>query len=604
MNNFNSDLYRGSIDTIILNLLYEKDSYGYEILKEVNDNANGKFELKRPTLYSALKRLEKQGFVKAYLKDEYNELGGQRKYYTLTELGKEQFEKNKSEWHSSKAVIDTLVSSPSLKEKEEITEESTNKPFENEAQEVSISNDTSGEILGENIEQIQEDDPNKYDKYYVRGVLTKDIYSGKSILDTDESEDDTKFDKYYVKGELEKDIYSGEKKLKTADIENINKESDSLIEQIQNLYDEQSTTESVQNNDFFFSSNELDNYEPIQEDVQNFNGFKNVLEEEPEVQEDSPIQEEIERSDANEFTMYSDDIPTTTTSMFDKKAIETQLKKFENNEEDLYSVVNDYNIDNYRSNYVQESMDFGGGYIVGAVDKEEEYTREKDYKQILGDFLSQQTTVNKPVEPEPEIQEDSPIQEEILEEPEVTIQPQVTIKPKKEINYESLKSELLVEGIKLKEYQDGLQGDKNVIWKNKALFFTLMTVSLMMLVELIIIYLTSRNSVGYGMVFYGVCAGILFIPFLVGAIIYLKNRKCKVKDRFYFKRHLFISILVFLWTAVAVFLFAMILKINFASLKDVLTYIIIPIMFFAHYPIGIVIYHFIKKGKSFRVNKN
>lgn len=105
-----SDLIRGHINTIILRTLYERDKYGYEIMEEIEAKSHGQYTLKQPTLYSALKRLESQGYITAYWKTDEVSNGGRRKYYSLTESGKEITEKNQSEWEYSRTVIDSLIS--------------------------------------------------------------------------------------------------------------------------------------------------------------------------------------------------------------------------------------------------------------------------------------------------------------------------------------------------------------------------------------------------------------------------------------------------------------------------------------------------------------
>ena len=97
-NSISSDLIRGHINTIILRALYERDKYGYEIINDIESKSHGQYTLKQPTLYSALKRLENQGYIKAYWKTDEVTLGGRRKYFMLTESGKAITEKNLSEW--------------------------------------------------------------------------------------------------------------------------------------------------------------------------------------------------------------------------------------------------------------------------------------------------------------------------------------------------------------------------------------------------------------------------------------------------------------------------------------------------------------------------
>jgi len=122
-----SDLIRGHIDTIILKVLFEGDKYGYEICNDVAEKSGGSYEIKQPTLYSCLKRLENQGLISSYWVD--SDIGGKRHYYKLTDAGKETYKKNQEEWLRSRQIIDNLISnnheeasSFTLVKKEEIEE--------------------------------------------------------------------------------------------------------------------------------------------------------------------------------------------------------------------------------------------------------------------------------------------------------------------------------------------------------------------------------------------------------------------------------------------------------------------------------------------------
>ena len=66
VSSINSDLIRGNVTTIIL----DEDRYGYDILREIEVKSGGQYKLKQPTLYSCLKRLEKQGLISSYWGDE------------------------------------------------------------------------------------------------------------------------------------------------------------------------------------------------------------------------------------------------------------------------------------------------------------------------------------------------------------------------------------------------------------------------------------------------------------------------------------------------------------------------------------------------------
>lgn len=109
-----ADIIRGHINTIILRALYERDKYGYEIMNDIEQKSHNQYSLKQPTLYSALKRLENQGYIIAYWKTDEVSSGGRRKYFTLTDSGREITEKNLAEWEYSRTIIDSLISDRSF----------------------------------------------------------------------------------------------------------------------------------------------------------------------------------------------------------------------------------------------------------------------------------------------------------------------------------------------------------------------------------------------------------------------------------------------------------------------------------------------------------
>lgn len=106
-NSISSDLIRGHIDTIILRTISPADKNSQEIMDEISYKSDGKYELKQATLYSALKRLENDNYIKAYWQDCSD--GGRRRFYKLLDKGRALINKNLSDWMFSRAIIDTLV---------------------------------------------------------------------------------------------------------------------------------------------------------------------------------------------------------------------------------------------------------------------------------------------------------------------------------------------------------------------------------------------------------------------------------------------------------------------------------------------------------------
>ena len=96
-----SDVIRGYNDTIILYLLQQNPSYGYEISKQIRTISEEKYIIKETTLYSAFTRMEKNGYIESFSGNETN--GKRRTYYRVTPEGKCK------EWEVTKEVIDKFI---------------------------------------------------------------------------------------------------------------------------------------------------------------------------------------------------------------------------------------------------------------------------------------------------------------------------------------------------------------------------------------------------------------------------------------------------------------------------------------------------------------
>lgn len=102
-----SDVIRGYNDTIILYLLKQEPSYGYEISKQIRQISEEKYVIKETTLYSAFTRMEKNGYIESFFG---NETGGKRRtYYRITEEGLQYYKEKCEEWVVTKEVIDKFV---------------------------------------------------------------------------------------------------------------------------------------------------------------------------------------------------------------------------------------------------------------------------------------------------------------------------------------------------------------------------------------------------------------------------------------------------------------------------------------------------------------
>lgn len=110
MSEISSDVIRGYNDTIILFLLLDKPSYGYEISKMVKNISEEKYLIKETTLYSAFTRMEKNGYIESYTGE--SESGKKRTYYRITEAGKAYYLEKCEEWNLTKEVIGHFIKQP------------------------------------------------------------------------------------------------------------------------------------------------------------------------------------------------------------------------------------------------------------------------------------------------------------------------------------------------------------------------------------------------------------------------------------------------------------------------------------------------------------
>lgn len=102
-----SDVIRGHIDTIILNLIINQDMYGYELANVIKVKSNNLFNIKEATLYSVLQRLEKKELISSYLGEK--SYGRKRRYYKITSLGKAYLKEMIEEWKVLKSIMHNML---------------------------------------------------------------------------------------------------------------------------------------------------------------------------------------------------------------------------------------------------------------------------------------------------------------------------------------------------------------------------------------------------------------------------------------------------------------------------------------------------------------
>lgn len=90
------------LDACVLAVVMREDTYGYKLTQEVKQI----MDVSESTLYPVLRRLQKDGYLRTYDKTFQ---GRNRRYYTVTEKGREQFQQFYDQWKRMRVKIDEVM---------------------------------------------------------------------------------------------------------------------------------------------------------------------------------------------------------------------------------------------------------------------------------------------------------------------------------------------------------------------------------------------------------------------------------------------------------------------------------------------------------------
>jgi PadR family transcriptional regulator PadR len=92
VSNLNVQYKKGVLELCVLSMLFLKDCYGYDISEFISK----RIDISDGTVYPILRKLKSDGLVTTYLSEDSD--GPPRKYYKITELGREKYLADKADW--------------------------------------------------------------------------------------------------------------------------------------------------------------------------------------------------------------------------------------------------------------------------------------------------------------------------------------------------------------------------------------------------------------------------------------------------------------------------------------------------------------------------
>jgi transcriptional regulator len=102
-----SDLLQGTLDLLILKTIAREPLHGWGIAKRIQVLSGDVLSVGQGSLYPALHRLEQQGWISAEWKD--SDLGRSAKFYSLTQEGRKQLERELKTWDRLSSAVQLLI---------------------------------------------------------------------------------------------------------------------------------------------------------------------------------------------------------------------------------------------------------------------------------------------------------------------------------------------------------------------------------------------------------------------------------------------------------------------------------------------------------------
>ena len=102
-----SDLLQGTLDMLILKVVALGPTHGYAIAQRLQQMSKDVLQVQQGSLYPALHRLEKRGWVRAEW--AASETGREARFYSLTRVGRKQLEEQSENWDRLSAAISGIL---------------------------------------------------------------------------------------------------------------------------------------------------------------------------------------------------------------------------------------------------------------------------------------------------------------------------------------------------------------------------------------------------------------------------------------------------------------------------------------------------------------
>ncbi len=605
-----SDMIRGHIDTIILLSLSDDDKHSNEIREEIEKKADGKYKVKQGTFYSALQRLSKQGLITEYRSSAKDSI--RRKYFHLTEKGKKYVEDNISQWNYSRSVINNMIfnenSEPDEIKTENVVVNELQYEFENLIREdiddyvLTEKNDDLNEYFDKLNETLKELTPPPQ-SFYEEPII--DDFNDEQIANNDISVSDNIVHEEIIEDE-----------------ENVYKDEQNENSQVAKFYELNDDEFSENNDDSFNVENEIQTKADVNDEHAENESFSSTLNEneiiiENTIEDAIPVvvddnEEKLLTTSANDeidVNEKTDNIKSTH-DVFD---LELEVLSNENTDEKVEekSVQNDTPPDN---SYVNSDE-----ILFGKSEEKELYDSlleklfpKKNQTSFVNTQFEDKYSENSQVVAEQNVV----IEDEEKVETVQTTRIEISCPPRNDVynpteniskktnnsgyyypparnekfDYSDVMKLARQEGFKVRASNSAsLPNKEQKIFINKLNLHTSLLFFVAFILELLVLFLTIKFNQGFSVWFYIISLVAFSIVPITFWIIYLKNKNKTVSNINKFRDSIEVVFIIALNLILLICAIAIISDINFYSARDLLKYLIIPIIYVLNLPLFFII---------------
>lgn len=614
---------RGFVNNIILESLLTGDKYGYEIIKIVEEKSNGKIVLKQPSLYSSLKRFEAKGFITSYWGD--SDIGGKRHYYTITETGRNYYNKNVLKIDADLDDNFGFDLDDDFDEPEPVNESSTKQSLEKAEQVLTLpEQEKPAKIEQLKIEVNEIPAKTTLDEEpIIKFVETKTEVTEQNNqddnLDTFEETDEEEIEEETITSNVDDDDYDVfallEKNVQTSPAK---KKKQIKHEENSIQVDMFSKTET----------NVSKNEETV--DIESLNSIKSSevssYPTQNQVKKDIPLIEEKEQEyfTWEEYKQSSPSEQVAMETLRDEKPLKNQIVMDEYGIIKVGETIEERPTTKKIFDNVGARIDYYDPVIKPKKQEEqktEELTEEQreeknkqftqkldkiinektnaeddiDYKNILGELLAKDEPENKPEITENNLYEENQINEEEIEQAITNV----------DRTYHSYSTISTDSDFKFKPYNSNVVEEKedksNFILINKARFNFGLIASILMILQISILFIILKSYnllAGNDYVLFAVFYAIAVLFLLICIIPYFIAPERRIENTFRFNYTLIFGILLFLASCALTYAGCTFAGLNGQNVSMFAAKLLLPIIFFINYIIDPIIYKVVLQDKK------